>query len=111
MKAALNELPIISEMVKTGDLKILAMYTDQDEKLWLDSLKSYPAKWIAGRDENEYLYKNKVYDLRAIPTIYLLDKQKKVLLKDVTSVKEIEEVLTSLGSNIYINLNMRISGT
>jgi len=93
MKAALNESSIISGMIKTGELKILAMYTDRDEKLWLDSLPSYPAKWIAGRDENEYLYKNKVYDLRAIPTIYLLDSQKKVLLKDASSVKEIEQVL------------------
>jgi thiol-disulfide isomerase/thioredoxin len=95
IKAAFNASAIISDMIKTGDLKILAMYTDQDEKLWLDSLSSYPAKWIAGRDENEYLYKNKVYDLRAIPTIYLLDKQKKVLLKDVISAKEIEEVLVN----------------
>jgi hypothetical protein len=93
MKAALNESSIINEMIKTGELKILAMYTDQDEKLWLDGLKSYPAKWITGRDENEYLYKNKVYDLRAIPTIYLLDSQKKVLIKDASSVKDIEEVL------------------
>jgi thioredoxin-related protein len=95
MKAALNESSIISGMIKTGELKILAMYTDRDERLWLDSLKSYSAKWIAGRDENEYLSKNKLYDLRAIPTIYLLDAQKKVLLKDASSVKAIEEVLNN----------------
>jgi hypothetical protein len=95
MKAALNESSVISGMIKTGELKILAMYTDKDEKLWLDSLKSYPPQWIAGRDENEYLYTNKVYDLRAIPTIYLLDAQKKVLMKDATSVKEIEQMLNN----------------
>ena len=95
MKAALNESSIISGKIETGDLKILAMYTDKNEKLWLDSLKSYPAKWIAGRDENEYLYTKKVYDVRAISTIYLLDEQKKVMLKDATSVKKIEQALAN----------------
>jgi hypothetical protein len=74
-------------------LTILSIYTDQDEKLWLDHLNEFPPRWIQGRDNNEFLYKNKVYDLRAIPTIYLLDSDKKVLLKDVMSVLEIEEKL------------------
>jgi len=52
-----------------------------------------PKNWIHGRDENEYLYKNKVYDLYAIPTIYLLDKNKKVILKDVLDVRVIEREL------------------
>jgi len=33
-----------------------------------------------------------VYDLRAIPTVYLLDKDKKVLLKDCVDVMEIEKM-------------------
>jgi len=44
-------------------------------------------------DENEYLYKNKIYDLRAVPTIYLLDKDKKVILKDCTSLLDLEAAL------------------
>jgi hypothetical protein len=51
-----------------------------------------PAEWIQGRDEYG-LYKNNVYDLRAIPSLYLLDKDKKVLLKDCTDLKEIEKSL------------------
>jgi len=39
------------------------------------------------------LYKNSVYDLHAIPTVYLLDKEKKVLLKDAINVAEIEALL------------------
>ena len=45
------------------------------------------------QDENEYLYKSNVYDLHAIPTIYLLDRNKKVILKDVLDVRVIEKAL------------------
>jgi len=72
---------------------VLAVYTDKDEMIWLDHLKEMPAGWIQGRDEDEYLYKNSVYDLKAIPTVYLLDKEKKVLLKDCEDVGEIEKRL------------------
>lgn len=34
-----------------------------------------------------------MYDLRAIPTVYLLAKDRKVLLKDCLSVREIEKHL------------------
>jgi hypothetical protein len=93
MKEALVKSETIRLKVKSGELKVLSMYTDKDEKLWLSHLNEYPESWIQGRDEDEYLYKNKIYDLRAIPTIYLLDKDKKVLLKDCTNVGEIERAL------------------
>jgi len=93
MKTALTASPVITSMIDEGELKVLSIYTDADEKLWLESLHTYPIKWIEGRDEDEYINKNKVYDLRAIPTLYLLDSQKRVLLKDALSVKQIEIVL------------------
>jgi thioredoxin-related protein len=93
MKEALMKSGSIGLMVKSSKLKVLSIYTDKDEKLWLDHLSEYPETWLQGRDEDEYLYKNKIYDLRAIPTIYLLDKDKKVLLKDCTNVREIERAL------------------
>lgn len=93
MKDALISSPVTSEKVKSGELKILAIYTDRDEKLWLDHLPGMPQNWIHGRDEDEYLFKNSVYDLRAIPTLYLLDEDKKVLVKDGTNIAVIEALL------------------
>jgi thioredoxin-related protein len=93
MKEALTASVIINQKLKAGDLKILSIYTDKDEKIWLDHLSEYPQSWIQGWDENEYLYKKKVYDLRAIPTIYLLDKGKKVLLKDGADIRGVEREL------------------
>lgn len=93
MKTTLTTSPVISNKVSSGELKILAIYTDKDEKLWLDHLHEMPDTWLHGKDENEYLYTNSVYNLKAIPTIYLLDKEKKVVLKDCTNIAFIEQEL------------------
>lgn len=95
MKTALLASEVITRAVSSGDLKVLAIYTDRNEKIWINHLADMPSPWIHGRDENEYLYKNKVYDLRAIPTLYLLDAQKKVLLKDVLDLRQVEAVIGS----------------
>jgi hypothetical protein len=38
-----------------------------------------------------------LYDLHAIPTLYLLDRDKRVLVKDSTDVPYIEEVIDRRG--------------
>ena len=43
-----------------------------------------PAGWINSYDSTVSLKNDEIYDLKAIPTLYLLDKDKKVVMKDVT---------------------------
>ena len=92
-KDLLRKSALINDRIKKGLLKVLAVYIDQDVSVWKKHLPEMPRAWIHGRDENEYLYKNAVYDLHAIPTIYLLDRNKKVILKDVLDVSVIEAKL------------------
>ena len=94
-KSILTSSKVITQQVKSGRLKVLAMYVDMDIALWKRHLSEIPKGWINGRDSKDFLFKNKVYDLHAIPTIYLLDKTKKVILKDVLDVRYIENNLTS----------------
>lgn len=93
MRTALTGSSVIKGKVASGELKVLTVYTDKDEGLWLDHLKEMPESWIHGMDDNGYLYKNSVYDLKAIPTVYLLDKNKNVLLKDCMNVSLLERKL------------------
>lgn len=93
MKAALARSSVIAQNIKEGNLKVLSIYPDKDEKRWLDHLSEYPPDWLQGWVAEGDLHQNKVYDLRAIPTIYLLDKNKKVVLKDCMLVEAIERVL------------------
>jgi hypothetical protein len=74
---------MLQSLQKSGRLKILAFYPDKDleirEKKWAD----IPAEWINGCDKNAIVTDRQLYDLKAIPTIYLLDRNKTVILKDV----------------------------
>ena len=96
MKATLNKSPVLTEHLVTGDLKLLAIYTDADFSIWTKHLPENPATWINGRDDNEYLFRNGIYNLKAIPCIYLLNENKQVILKDCMSVKEIEDELPKI---------------
>jgi hypothetical protein len=91
MKEALSQSTIINQKLKTGELKVLSIYMDADKKNWRDHLKDYPKQWLHGISDNETLRKSKIYDLSAIPTMYLLDKDKKVLLKDYFTSQSIEQ--------------------
>ncbi len=92
-KTAFGRSTIINRNIKNKQLQVLSMYIDKDLPLWQKHISDFPKSWIIAHDENEYLYKNGVYNLHAIPTIYLLDKNKKVLLKDCMSISEIEQFL------------------
>ena len=51
--------------------------------------------WVNSYDDGEVIFGNLLYDIKAIPTLYLLDKNKKVILKDV-GLGEIEEYFLEL---------------
>lgn len=90
--AHMKASPVINGLLKDKQLGILAFYPDEDLEIWKKHLNDLPSEWINGYDKNQVVEKNKLYDLKAIPTLYLLDKNKKVLLKDAT-IQVIERYL------------------
>ena len=72
----------LTGLVKRGELKVLAMYIDEDLTAWRNNSGKYPDEWIYAYDHNLILRDNNIYGLRAIPSLYLLDKEKRVILKD-----------------------------
>jgi len=83
---------IISSAVTSGKLKVLAIYPDEDIAVWREHLNDLPASWINGYDKTLVIRNNQTYDLKAIPTLYLLDENKTVILKD-TSVGILQNFL------------------
>lgn len=71
---------LLSEMVQADRIKVIAIATENTA----DACKSYagifPDKWLCGYNKTGDIQRN--YDLKASPTIYLLDRNKKVALKD-----------------------------
>lgn len=76
-------------------LSVLHIYPGTNIPLWQDSLSSMPQKnWIHSYDKSKVLISKRVYNLKALPTIYLLDKNKRIILKE-TSLEEIESFFLS----------------
>lgn len=63
-------------------LTILTIYPDSELEEWRDHLPQMPQRWLHGYDPGMTITRNRLYDIKAIPTIYLLDSDKKVILKD-----------------------------
>ncbi len=85
--------PMLSEMIERGELKVLALYPDEDLSEWRNYRSEIPAAWINGYDAGCRLREEGLYDLKAIPALYLLDRDKRVLAKDVAEVERIEWIL------------------
>lgn len=78
----LKSSQVISQLVAEKRLKILAVYPDEELEEWHKHRSEFPDEWINGYDKTQSMKMKNLYDLKAIPTLYLLDKNKIVLLKD-----------------------------
>lgn len=79
---ALSSSPRVGAMIAEGTLKVVNIYPDADLTEWYKYLSHYPEEWITGFDAEGILNSNRIYYIRAIPSLYLLDAEKRVLLKD-----------------------------
>ena len=97
LREQISGSPMLSEMIERGRLKILALYPDEDLTEWRNYRDHIPATWINAYDAGCLVRENGTYDLTAIPSLYLLDSDKRVLVKDSTDVPYIEEVIDRRG--------------
>lgn len=93
VKEQLLSSPMLNQLSERNDLKVLVLYPDEDLEAWRNHLKDYPSAWINGYDKGKIITKQRTYDLRAIPAMYLLDSEKRVLAKDCTDVEYIEHLI------------------
>lgn len=77
-------------------LAVLTIYPDEDVALWRGHLDGMPGDWIHGYDKGMEITRKRLYDIKAFPTLYLLDSDKNVILKD-TSVEAIESFFSVSG--------------
>ena len=82
--AELKVSSLIAELVAGGSIRVLAIYADGDKDLWESTCMELPDSWTVGMDTKGEIYERGLYSLRALPSIYLLDKDKTVILKDVS---------------------------
>lgn len=84
--------PAVSRLTAEGKLTVLNLYIDREYEKWLAYRKTYPKAWINAFDPEGVLRDDGRYAIRAIPSLYLLDRDKKVLFKDAT-IRQVTDYL------------------
>ena len=83
---------ILNEMINKGEISVLSVYVDDAPEEWRENLSHYPSNWVVAIDEGRHIDNERLYSIRIIPSIYLLGKDKEVILKN-TTWKEVEKKL------------------
>ena len=89
--------PAITSMLASGRLAVVNVYIDQELDKWREYAAGYPSEWLSGYDQSYIIRTDQIYSVRAIPSLYLLDADKKVLMKDAPQDK-VFALLTALSS-------------
>lgn len=77
----------IDGLIRSGKLAVVNLYIDQDIDKWRASVNDYPGTWINGYDQDYKIRQDLTYNVRAIPSLYILDRDKTVIMKDVPPEK------------------------
>jgi hypothetical protein len=87
----MKKMEILNGAIDSGKLKIVTIYFEKNENLWRNYLKTRAIQnWIHGWNYDLQIEEKELYDIRTIPMIMFLDKNKKVIKKDLLS-NEIED--------------------
>ena len=83
----LNNDPVISELIADGTMAVLNIYIDEDLEAWRSYMPIYPDNWYNGFDPDLVIRGEELYNVRAIPSLYVLDKEKIVIMKDAPEAR------------------------
>lgn len=72
---------LLKEALEAGRCSLLAVYTENSGEAWRRSCGRFPPLWTVANDRGA-VRGGLLYDLKAMPTLYLLDAKKRVILKD-----------------------------
>jgi hypothetical protein len=78
----LEAVPGLGNRIARGDLAVVNVYIDGDLAAWRAYEPNYPRDWLCGYDPDGLVRSDRIYNVRAIPSLYLLDGQKRILMKD-----------------------------
>ena len=89
---ALTGDALLRQAVEAGVVAVVNVYIDLEREKWAAYAKDYPKEWYNGYDHTYRIRTDMTYNIRAIPSLYLLGADKTVILKDAT----IEKLMNTL---------------
>ena len=72
----------VSPIFKSEKVKVVAIMPENNKIKFIDGANKLPSDWISGFDYKDDIMNKLLYDLRPSPSLYLLDENKRVILKD-----------------------------
>ena len=81
----------LASCMADGRLTVLAIYSGDNRDMWRKGLGELPAGWRVGFESGE-MQENGIYVLRMMPTLYLLDSNRRVLIKEATPQQVVQRV-------------------
>lgn len=87
----------LNRAIESGKLKVVMVYFEDDPQVWSNYIHSAEAnpKYLQGWNFDQTIDDKNLFDTRTIPYMFLLDKDKKVIKKDLL-VNEIEPYMDYL---------------
>lgn len=70
----------VNAFVESGELTIVSVYAGSSSAEWMSDSSSSPESWVVGTCDGL----DEVYDVRFIPSFYLLDREHKIINKNLT---------------------------
>ena len=79
----------VMNLIAAGRLTVLGMYIDEEVDKWLEGRDELPPHWLNAYDPSGVIRTDVTYSVRAIPSIYILDRDKTVIMKDAVPQRAI----------------------
>lgn len=101
-KMILEDLSLNSTLqylINHNAVRVLAIDAEDDRKRWEETYKSLPQNWITGFNTDAILDRD-IYVNTASPTIYILNPEFKVIIKDATTA-QVDQWMRSIRSNYH----------
>ncbi len=92
VKSRLDTDTLMRAMVSEGRLKVIAIYTLDDEDAWRAA--HYPDYMLNGWDQAGAVEGDELYNLPVMPLFYVLDQEHRVLLKNEPSLNRVRQFLS-----------------
>lgn len=93
----MKDFSLLNKAIDSGKLKVVMIYFEDDAQVWNNYIHSSEAnpRYLQGWNFDQSIDDKNLFDTRTIPYMFLLDKEKKVIKKDIL-VNEIEPYIEYL---------------
>ena len=68
--------------MSSSAISVLAIYPYSDSEMWKTKKSHLPATWTEGYSPDGQITTDDIYYIKSVPSVYLLDEQKRVVLKN-----------------------------